>query len=139
MLSAFSSACSADNVLFFLIIQFRLSEVDGSLLELPNLTHLHLQGNSILKVNHIKLPVLRVFRLGGNRLVSLDKSILESQQITLLDLSANPIKSLPDNIFEKLTEFKTLDVEGTKLRQIPKIPEGKRFNDLNLKDIPLFW
>ena len=138
MLSAFSSACSADYVLF-LIIQFRLSEVDGSLLELPNLTHLHLQGNSILQVNHIKLPVLRVLRLGGNRLESLDKSILDSRQITLLDLSANPIESLPDNIFEKLTEFKTLDVEGTKLRQIPKIPEGKRFNDLNLKDIPLFW
>ena len=118
---------------------FRLSEVDGSLLDLPNLTHLHLQGNSLLQVTRINLPSLIQIRLGSNRLESLDKSILDSRQLTLLDLSANPLESLPDNIFEKLEDIKTLNVEGTKLRAIPTIPDQIRFNDLNMKNVPLFW
>ena len=56
-----------------------------------------------------------------------------------LDLSANPLESLPDNIFEKLEDIKTLNVEGTKLRAIPTIPDQIRFNDLNMKNVPLFW
>ena len=69
----------------------------------------------------------------------MDKSILDSRQLTLLDLSANPLESLPDNIFEKLEDIKTLNVEGTKLRAIPTIPDQIRFNDLNMKNVPLFW
>ena len=129
----------AQPTISYLLLFFRLSEVDGSLLDLPNLTHLHLQGNSLLQVTRINLPSLIQIRLGSNRLESLDKSILDSRQLTLLDLSANPLESLPENIFEKLEDIKTLNVEGTKLKAIPAIPDQIRFNDLNMKNVPLFW
>ena len=88
----------------------------------------------------IKLPALLQINLSANRLSKLDHSIIQSEQLTSLDLSANPdLEQLPNDIFEKLVEIKTLNVEGTKLTKIPRIPEYTRFNDLNLKNIPLDW
>merc|ERR1712131_294776 len=88
----------------------RLSDLDGTLLELPNLERLDLQGNSLLSFSGLKLPQLAQINLSSNRLTSLDHSILQSEGLTSLDVSANPLNELPVDIFQKLGELKSLNV-----------------------------
>ena len=116
-----------------------MSDLDGTLLELPNLERLDLQGNSLLSFSGLKLPSLAQINLSSNRLTSLDNSILDSEGITSLDVSANPLSELPANIFEKLAELKSLNVADTYLQKIPKIPNSVLLNDLNLRNINLKW
>ena len=118
---------------------FRLSDLDGTLLELPNLERLDLQGNSLLSFSGLKLPQLAQINLSSNRLTSLDNSILQSEGLTSLDVSANPLNELPVEIFQKLGELKSLNVADTYLQKIPKIPNSVLLNDLNLRNINLKW
>ena len=119
---------------------FRLSELDGTLLELPKLEHLYLQGNSIVSIKSLSLPSLVRINLNSNRIGTLEQSgILNSKFLTLFDISSNPVSQLPQQTFTTLKGLKSVNFGNTKLETIPKIPQNIRLNEFNLDNIPIKW
>ena len=122
---------------FELILFFRITSLNGSILRLPNLTHLDLSGNSIKTVTRLRLPALMELNLARNSLQALDDSILNSRDLGYLQLAQNPLEKVPTNLFQKLSKLKNLDLSYTKLMEIPKIPDEMIVNELRLTGVSL--
>jgi hypothetical protein len=120
-----------------LILFFRITSLNGSILRLPNLTHLDLSGNSIKTVTRLRLPALMELNLARNSLQALDDSILNSRDLGYLQLAQNPLEKVPTNLFQKLSKLKNLDLSYTKLMEIPKIPDDMIVNELRLTGVSL--
>ena len=114
-----------------------MTELDGSLLQLPRLTELDLSGNALLAIGSLRLPALAQFDLSSNNLVSLDQSLLDSTSLSTLNVSNNPLIRLPTELFEKLDHLKQCDMSRTQITSIPRIPIRVKLNELNLDEVSL--
>ena len=99
---------------------------------------LYLQGNSLLAISSLKLPIMTEINLSGNRLAELDRSLFESKKLTSLDMSKNPLTTLPDDMFDMFVNLKTLNMADTKLRKVPKFG-SVMLNSLEMDNVPLQW
>ena len=67
----------------------------------------------------------------------MDESLTASSDISMLNISENPLLRLPVKIFEKLRHLKQFDVSNTQITSLPRIPSTIQLNELNLDGIAL--
>ena len=72
-----------------------------------------------------------------NNLAELDESLTASSDISMLNISENPLLRLPVKIFEKLRHLKQFDVSNTQITSLPRIPSTIQLNELTLDGIAL--
>lgn len=100
---------------------FDLADHSESLYNLPNLTKLDLNNNTLteLPTKILRLTALTELSVSHNQLELISKKISSLTNLTILNLSNNQIKKLPQEITD-LTNLTELDVSHNKLISLPK-------------------
>ena len=94
-------------------------------LDLPNLVQLYLGGNPALHQDETwallgQLPILRILGLHAMNLGQIPEPILNYGQLMALDLSDNPLPSLPVGLYQ-LTNLEVLNIAQTQLVTLPAV------------------
>ena len=89
-----------------------------------------------LNQNHFKLSSVRIKK--NNRLIKDFYTFRNMTALHMLNLSGNPITSLPENLLTQLTKIKVLDLSNMKLEKLREgfIPRGVWPNTISLSDNP---
>lgn len=115
-----------------------ISEIDDAVFShLFKLNILELGYNQLLKVPSglaDSAPNLGSLFLASNRIETVDPFLGNLTQLTILDLSFNPIRYIDDDIFANLTGLESLEVRGCNLTEIT---EDSFANQLKLQILDL--
>lgn len=99
----------------------RLTQLDPSIFELPNLEILNLKACNLTALPEIKEinRSLKTIYLNNNKINQLDRSISNLQALCTLFLSCNNLTNLPDE-FAKLSNLTRLNIDRNQFEILPE-------------------
>ncbi|XP_019635143.1 PREDICTED: insulin-like growth factor-binding protein complex acid labile subunit [Branchiostoma belcheri] len=89
-----------------------LEDTGGALVNLRSLGTLNLNNNRLTKLSFDGMPLLTEISVSSNRLQSIPEGLDVIKHARILDISNNPIQSLPNGQFASLSSLLKLDISN---------------------------
>lgn len=109
---------------------------NGALNTSGALSYLDLTGNELTRVPHIdgrRFPNLQELDIGHNRISYIGREHLRNMtSLSALILKGNPIESMDDEVFSECPRVSDLNLDGTRIKRLPKMKYMPRLSDLHI-------
>ena len=108
----------------------------GALNTSGTLSYLDLTGNKLTRIPSInggRFPHLQELDIGYNRISHIGREHLRNMSsLSALILKGNPIQSMDEDVFAECPKVSDLNLDGTRIKSLPKMKYMPRLSDLHI-------